>query len=132
MSSELRLEIPMIPPSVGTYSRHRIVTPAHGKPFVQIYPTEEAKAWWDAVAAINAGRQIRGPSIELQFIVFLPDHRRRDVDNFLKCLCDALTKCGAIEDDSFITDLHGHKRIDALNPRTVIVLKSDQAQLEGL
>jgi Holliday junction resolvase RusA-like endonuclease len=131
VSSELRLEIPMIPPSVGTYSRHRIVH-GGGKSFVQIYPTEEAKAWWDAVAAINAGRMIRGPSLELQFIVFLPDHRRRDVDNFCKCLQDALVKCGAIEDDSFITDLHGHKRIDALNPRTVIILRSNQAQLEGL
>ena len=130
--SELRLEIPMIPPSVGTYSRHRIVSTSRGKPFVQIYPTEEAKAWWETVARINAGRIIRGPILEVQYIVFLPDRRRRDVDNFAKCLLDALMKCGAIEDDSFITDLHGHKRIDPLNPRTVIIVRSNQAQLEGL
>lgn len=127
--SELRLEIPMLPPSVGTYSRHRIVQPRTGKSFVQIYPTEEAKAWWDTVASIVAGRQLRGPSLELQYIVYLPDRRRRDIDNFAKCLLDALTKCGAIEDDSLITDIHGHKRIDAANPRTVIVVKTDQEAL---
>lgn len=127
--SELRLVIPGCPPSVGTYSRHRIVVPRAGKPFVQIYPTDEAKAWWDTVAVINQGRQLRGPSLELQYIVYLPDRRRRDIDNFAKCLCDALTKCGAIEDDSLITDIHGHKRIDAANPRTVIVVKTDQESL---
>lgn len=125
----LRLEIPCIPPSVGTYSRHRIVVPRAGKPFVQIYPTDEAKAWWDTVAVINQGRQLRGPSLELQYIVFLPDRRRRDVDNFAKCILDSLSKCGAIEDDSLITDIHGHKRIDAANPRTVIVVKTDQESL---
>ena len=130
--SELRLEIPLVPPSVGTYSRHRIVTTPGGKPFVQIYPTDEAKAWWAAVDAVNAGRLIRGPSLEVQLLVFLPDRRRRDLDNFFKCVLDALMKCGAIEDDSLVSDLHGHKRIDALNPRTVIVIKSDQAQLEGI
>jgi len=128
--SEIRLVIPAIPPSVGTYSRHRIVNSKGGKSFVQIYPTDEAKAWWDTVAIVNRGQQIRGPSLEVQYIVFLPDRRRRDLDNFGKCLLDALTKCGAIEDDSLITDLHGHKRIDALNPRTVIVIRSNQEALD--
>ena len=128
--SELRLVIPMLPPSAGHYNHYRTVLPKRGgKPFVQVYPTDEAKAWWGCVAMVNAGRMIRGPVLELQFIVFLPDHRRRDTDNFLKCLCDALTKCGAIEDDSLITDLHGHKRIDPLNPRTVVVIKTPQEQL---
>lgn len=127
--SELRLVVPMIPPSVGTYSRHRIVSSPGQKGFVQIYPTDEAKAWWDMVAAINRGQQVRGPALELSYIVFLPDKRRRDLDNFGKCLCDALTKCGAIEDDSLITDIHAHKRIDPLNPRTVIIIRSNQEEL---
>ena len=128
--SELRLEIPMLPPSAGHYNQYRTVFPKRGgKAFVQVYPTDEARAWWGCVAMVNAGQMIRGPVLELQFIVFLPDHRRRDTDNFLKCLCDALTKCGAIEDDSLITDLHGHKRIDPLNPRTVVVIKTPQEQL---
>lgn len=127
--NELRLVVPMIPPSAGHYNRYRAVVPRNGKPFVQVYPTDQAEAWWACVAAVNAGKQLRGPSLELQYIVFLPDRRRRDTDNFAKCLCDALTKCGAIEDDSLITDIHGHKRFDPLNPRTVIVVKTDQESL---
>lgn len=126
--SELRLEIPAIPPSAGHYNRYRVAGKAP-KQFVQVYPTDEARAWWEAVAVVNAGKQLRGPSLELQYIVFLPDRRRRDTDNFAKCLCDALTKCGAIEDDSLITDIHGHKRYDPANPRTVIVVRTDQESL---
>lgn len=128
--SELRLVIPMLPPSGNHYKTYRVVVPKHGgKPFVQWYLTEEAEAWMAAVAVIAAGQQIRGPALELQYIVFFPDHRRRDTANFEKCIGDSLTKCGAIEDDSFITDTHGHKRIDAANPRTIIVVKTDQESL---
>lgn len=81
------------------------------------------------VAAVNAGRQLRGPSLELQYVVFFPDRRRRDVDNAAKQILDGLTRCGAIEDDSLITDLHGHKRLDPQNPRTVIVVKCGQQQM---
>lgn len=126
--SELRLEIPALPPSGGHYNAYRVAGKP-GKQFVQCYPTSEAKAWWETVAVINAGKQLRGPSLELQYIVFLPDRRRRDVDNFAKVILDSLTRCGAIEDDSLITDIHGHKRIDAANPRTVIVVKTDQESL---
>jgi Holliday junction resolvase RusA-like endonuclease len=81
------------------------------------------------VAAINAGRQLRGPSLELQYIVYFKDRRRRDVDNAAKQICDSLTRCGAIEDDSLITDIHGHKRIDPANPRTVIIVRTPQEKL---
>lgn len=127
--NELKLIIPAIPPSANHYNGMRPVVPRHGKPFIQVYPTEEAKAWWDMVAAINQGRQIRGPALELRYIVFLPNRRRRDTDNFSKCLCDALTRCGAIEDDSLITDTHSHKRIDPANPRTVIIVRTQQEQM---
>jgi len=37
--------------------------------------------------------------------LFPPDRRKRDVDNILKALLDALTHAGVYEDDSFIDDL---------------------------
>lgn len=128
--SQLRLEIPLLPPSGNHYKTFRIVTPKSGaKPFAQWYLTAEAESWMAAVAMHAAGRQIRGASLELQYIVFFADRRRRDTANFEKCIADALTHCGAIEDDSLITDTHGHKRFDPMNPRTVIVVKTDQEQL---
>jgi Holliday junction resolvase RusA-like endonuclease len=129
--SELRLVVPMIPPSGNHYKTYRIATPRGGKSFVQWYPTPEAEAWWGAVQIINAGRAVRGQSLEISYIVFLPTGRASDVDNYAKCIFDALTKCGAIEDDRYVTDFHGHRRVDLNNPRTVIVVKSDQEQLEG-
>lgn len=35
----------------------------------------------------------------------VPDHRRRDLGNLEKCLCDSLTNAGIWEDDSQIDDL---------------------------
>jgi crossover junction endodeoxyribonuclease RusA len=127
--SELRLEIPLVPPSGNNYTRARIVTPRSGKPFISWYHTEEAKAWWNAVAAVAGGRQLRGASYTVSYVVWLPTKARRDVDNFAKCCLDALTKCGAIDDDSGVTEIHGYKRLDRANPRTVIVIRSEQGQM---
>jgi Holliday junction resolvase RusA-like endonuclease len=126
--SELRIVVPMIPPSGNHYKDCRIVFPRTKKPFLQWYHTREAEAWWWAVAMANKGQQIRGSVLEISYIVFLPQ-RRTDTDNYSKCIFDALTKCNAIEDDRYVDDFHGHRRIDKLNPRTVIVVKSNQEAL---
>lgn len=128
--NELRLSIPLIPPSGNHYKTYRIVAPkGYGKPFVRWYLTKEAEAWQAAVAIVNGGRKIRGASLEINFVVFLPDRRMCDVDNFSKCIFDALTACGCIEDDKFVDDFHGHRRYDPLNPRTIIVVRSPQDAL---
>jgi len=128
--SELRLVVPAIPPSGNNYTRARIVVPRSGKPFISWYHTAEAEAWWATVAAYNRGQQIRGGALELQYIVYTVNKRgRADWDNYGKTIGDALTKCGAIEDDRFILDGHGHLRIDPLNPRTVILVKCGQEAL---
>jgi Holliday junction resolvase RusA-like endonuclease len=59
----------------------------------------------------------------------VPNRRKRDVDNFAKCIFDGLTRAGAIEDDKLVDDFHGHRRYDPANPRTVIVVKSSQEQM---
>jgi Holliday junction resolvase RusA-like endonuclease len=131
--TELRLEIPMIPPSGNHYKTYRVVLPKNGAPaFVQWYPTKEAEDWWGAVAIIAAGRCVLGHALEVSYIVFRTPMMRADTDNFAKCILDALTKAGVIEDDRYIDDLHCHRRTDRNNPRTVIIVKSAQAQLEGM
>lgn len=127
--AELRLVVRMIPPSANHYKAFRVVTPRRGKPFAQWYLTEEAKAWFAMVAAVAQGRKIRGTEYELSVVVFMADGRPRDADNFLKTICDALEHCGAIDNDKRITDLHMHRRMDAVDPRTVIIVRTDQEQM---
>jgi crossover junction endodeoxyribonuclease RusA len=64
-------------------------------------------------------RAITGP-IRLEAIVTRPDRRRRDVDNLLKSLLDALDHAGVYEDDSQIQDLRIGWRCDE-NHEPVIV-----------
>ena len=125
---EIRLEIPLIPPSAGHYNAYRCVVPRHGKPFVQVYPTAEAKAWWGAVAAVAGGRTLAADAYIVSYVVYLPNARRQDVDNFAKCSLDGLTRAGVISDDSAVIDLHGYKRIDRENPRTVIIVRGVEAE----
>jgi|GEM_PF-1386611 len=128
--NELRLVVPMVPPSGNHYKTYQIITPrGGGKPFVQWYLTPAAKAWYQMVAAVNAGRKLRGPSLEVHFIVYLPTRRKTDADNFSKCIFDSLTDSGAIEDDKLVDDFHGHRRYDPTNPRTVIIVKTAQDQM---
>lgn len=50
----------------------------------------------------DAGYQtIMGP-VMLYVVAFMPDRRKRDLDNTLKILCDSLTEAGVYEDDSLI------------------------------
>ena len=48
---------------------------------------------------------IRG-RLEVTYHVSPPDRRRRDLGNIEKAVSDALHKCGVIEDDSQIDELH--------------------------
>lgn len=131
--SELRLEIPMIPPSGNLYKTYRIIFPkGGGKPFVHWYHTQEAEDWWGAVQIIAAGRQILGEQLEVSYIVFRTPMMRQDTDNYAKCILDALTKAGVIKDDRYVDDVHCHRRMDRDNPRTVIIVRSAQGQLEGI
>jgi Holliday junction resolvase RusA-like endonuclease len=128
--NELRLVVPMVPPSANHYKHYRVVVPKHGgKPFVQWYHTEMAEAWFNMVAAVASGRKIRGTSYELQLLVFMPTARDTDLDNLFKVVADGLQHAGVIDNDKHITDLHGHRRLDRLNPRTVIVIRTNQEQM---
>jgi len=43
--------------------------------------------------------------VRVEFEAWVPDKRRRDLDNILKSLCDSLTHAGIWHDDSQIDDL---------------------------
>jgi len=55
--------------------------------------------------------KLHGPKFCITILARPPDNRRRDLDNILKPILDALTEYGAITDDYHIDDL----RIQRLN-----------------
>lgn len=71
------------------------------------YIKAAGKRFRDDVVGIMAEQQI-GPiqgKLDMQIAVFPPDHRRRDVDNVLKALLDALEHGEAYENDNQIKRL---------------------------
>jgi len=85
--------------------------------------------------AKEAWGQRIGPVIETDVFVllelFMPDNRRRDVDN-TKGILDSMSKV-LWEDDTQITDLYSRKRIDKENPRVELtVLKSYDSFIKSI
>ena len=91
-----QIELPY-PPTMNTYWRHwngRTVLARRGRQYKEI------------VQAIvgPVPPHLTGP-LEFEAEVWLPDRRRRDIDNILKPLLDALTSAGVWEDDSQVKSL---------------------------
>lgn len=79
-------------------------------------------------ALAAAVRPFRGP-VTMEVEIYWPDKRRRDLDNTVKSICDALNGI-AYEDDSQIVQLLTTKHLDRDNPRAVITisqLKEEQS-----
>lgn len=93
----LELDLPF-PPSVNHYWRH-----VGARTLI----SRGGRAFRTAVCALLAARNVQpldGP-LAVQIEVFPPDRRRRDLDNCLKSLLDALQHGGAYGDDSQIVRL---------------------------
>ncbi|ELY3599405.1 RusA family crossover junction endodeoxyribonuclease [Cronobacter sakazakii] len=98
----MKLTLPF-PPSVNTYWRAPNKGPLAGRHLI----SAKGRAYQsDACAAIiEQLRKLPKPSSALaavEIILFPPDARRRDIDNYNKALFDALTHAGIWEDDSQI------------------------------
>lgn len=68
------------------------------------------------------------PTGELRAViaVWVPDRRRRDLDNLFKAPLDALVKAKALADDSLIVDLRIYRAgLDKENPRITIWLEAN-------
>ena len=95
------------PPSVNHYWRH-----SRGK----VYLSAEGREYRQGVAdAIGRVRPLVGPVV-LRLLVHPPDKRRRDLDNVLKAILDALEHAGAVRDDSQVEMLHVRRK-DPRPPR---------------
>lgn len=96
----MKLTLPF-PPSVNTYWRAPNRGPLAGRHLIS---AAGRKYQSDACAAIiEQLRRLPKPSTTpaaVAIILFPPDLRRRDLDNYNKALFDALTHAGVWEDDS--------------------------------
>lgn len=87
------------PPSVNGYFasvRGRLILSAKGRLYREVV---KARALAEKWPNFNRAR------VAVEFEAWMPDKRRRDLDNVLKSLCDSLTHAGVWHDDSQIDDL---------------------------
>lgn len=102
------------PPSVNHYWAAR----GKGR-----YLSPHARAWhqeaWAILKASWRGKPMRGP-VAVLLVLHPPDRRRRDLDNLLKGLLDALVHAGVLQDDSQVAELHVVRR-EARRPGSVCV-----------
>ncbi|EEW3262255.1 RusA family crossover junction endodeoxyribonuclease [Escherichia coli] len=98
----MKLVLPF-PPSVNTYWRAPNKGPLKGRHLI----SEKGRAYQSAAcsAIVDQLRRLPKPSTApaaVEILLFPPDARRRDIDNYNKALFDALSHAGIWEDDSQI------------------------------
>ena len=116
----IEVELPF-PPSVNHYYRH--VGP-------RTLISREGRRFRENVASVLAGlgvQPLAGP-LDVEVGVFPPDRRRRDLDNCLKSLIDAIQHGGAYEDDSQIVRLVIEKREVFPGGRVIVTIGRHRAQ----
>lgn len=116
---ELRITVPLEPPSVNHYKRLRVI----GK-HVSTFVTKEAKAFFNAVSVCAEGRSVNAKNYAVAFRVYQGKDSRGDVDNYSKCVLDGLVHAGVIHSDAAIIDLRISKQRDWSNPRTEIIVRA--------
>jgi crossover junction endodeoxyribonuclease RusA len=85
------------PPSVNHYWRRNKGAGMH--------ISAEGVAYQNAVVTACDGLPCVFGRVRVHVIATMPDKRKRDLDNLLKSLLDALNHAGMYEDDSHIDDL---------------------------
>ena len=91
-----------LPPSVNRYYRHvgyNVLISREGRKYRMMTVSRLA----------GSVEKFTGP-VRFAVDVYPPDRRRRDLDNLLKSLQDAIVHTGVLEDDSLIKSLHMEMR----------------------
>lgn len=114
----LELELPY-PPSINHYWRR--VGP-------RTLISREGRRFREQVVAILAALHIRPlvGDLAVHVEVFPPDRQRRDVDNVLKSLLDALEHGGAFHDDSQVVKLTIQKGEPVAGGKTLVRIRTTE------
>lgn len=106
------------PPSVNHYYRN-----VRGRTLISAEGRKYRQAAWDECRQQRVhsfGRK----AVRVLIDAWMPDNRRRDLDNVLKATCDAIQHARILEDDSQIVDLHIRRAgIDREAPRVEITME---------
>jgi crossover junction endodeoxyribonuclease RusA len=98
--------------------------------------SRRGRAYRDTVVALLAAQGIKPLSGALDLVVelFPPDRRKRDADNFHKCLSDALQHAGVFHDDSQVVRLEISKHEPVKGGKVVVHVRerSSDGRLEDL
>jgi crossover junction endodeoxyribonuclease RusA len=72
----------------------------------RVYLTKAARKFNDGVAQVigSTPPHLTGP-LDVMIELYMPDRRRRDTDNYVKSLHDALTKANVWGDDKQVVDV---------------------------
>jgi len=105
------------PPTVNHYY-------GYGKS--KVYTKPDGKAYRAIVVSMVARTGVRpmsGP-LKIWIDVHFPDHRKRDLDNLLKCLLDALTHGGVYADDSLLEEIRIRKAGYSTGGKVVVTVEA--------
>jgi crossover junction endodeoxyribonuclease RusA len=112
----ISIELPW-PPSVNNYWIHR----GRGT-FISDAGIGFIKSVRVAIVQAKIYKPMLG-KLQMSINLFPPDKRRRDIDNVLKALLDALTKGGLMEDDSQVKRLDV-EMMNSLDGRVEVYVKN--------
>lgn len=105
MEKDVVLYLPW-PPSVNDYYK----SGRQGQRYVSSRVREYRAAVLEAIAEQAPGLCL-DHALFMEVYLFPPDRRKRDVDNGMKGLLDALTEAGLWEDDSLVDQLHIYRGV---------------------
>jgi len=111
------------PPSVNHYWRSPNKGPLAGRHLLSV----EGRRYRDAVG--ETFMLTRGPRpgfavpVRVELFLEAPDRRRRDLDNYLKPVLDALVKVGVLEDDRWVHELFVAWRAPAFGGRVMVTVR---------